>query len=64
MAKIIRKVSVTATLNALEIGETIELRFKEAKPNAIRTAISRHKTKKFNVTEAGLADSTRVTRLS
>lgn len=64
MAKIIRKVSVTATLNALEVGETIELKFKEAKPNAIRTAISRHKSNKYNVTEAGLADSTKITRLS
>jgi len=64
MIKIIRKVSITATLNGMQIGDTIELKFKEAKPGAIRTTISRHKTMTFKVTEAGLVDSTKITRLS
>jgi hypothetical protein len=59
----LKKVDVKGTLDLLEIGQEVYILFKDAKPSTLRTTSSRLKGKKFDVSELGLMDRTRVVRI-
>jgi hypothetical protein len=58
----VKKVDVKGTLDLLEIGQEVYILFKDAKPSTLRTTSTRMKGKKFDVSELGLMDRTRVIR--
>jgi len=60
----IKKVSIKDTLAQLEIGDTIFIKFTDTSPNSIRTSSRKLLPKKFQVTEKGQVDKTKITRLS
>lgn len=63
-AKLIRKVSATATLLAMEKGETVILKTASVKASSIRWAVLRLNEKgyKYEQTERGLINGVKVTR--
>jgi len=58
-----KKVSIKDTLGQLEIGETVFIRFTDTSPNSIRTTARKLLPKKFQVTERGQVDKTKITRI-
>ena len=58
----VKKVDVKGTLDLLDIGQEVYILFKDAKPSTLRTTSARLKGKKFDVSELGLMDRTRVIR--
>lgn len=65
-AKLVKKASAQLTLLQIPIGESREIERKDIKYSSIRTAIRKLKEKGHNfiASEAGLVDSTLVTRIS
>ena len=59
----VKKVDVKGTLELLEVGQEVYILFKDAKPSTLRTTSMRLKDKKFEVSELGLMDRTRVIRI-
>lgn len=61
----VKKIDLTRTLDLLNVGESISIKNKQAKPNTIRTTVGRFakKGKIFTVTEAGQVDKTLVIRI-
>jgi hypothetical protein len=53
---------VKATLDLLEVGQEEYILFRDAKPATLRTTSSRLIGKKFDVSELGLIDRTRIVR--
>ena len=58
-----QRVSVRRTLEQLEIGEVVYIPFNDTTPNSIRTQSRRLLPKRFQVTERGQVDKTKITRL-
>lgn len=64
--KPVTKISIPATLLAIEVGETVMIPAKTIKASSIRAASSRleqAKKARFIITEQGFVDETQVTRL-
>lgn len=59
-----KKVSIKGTLDQLEVGETIFIRFTDTSPNSIRTSSRKLLPKRFQVTEKGQVDKTKITRMA
>jgi hypothetical protein len=61
--KPVKKVCITDTLKLMGIGDTIQLLFRDAKPNSIRQVAKKLSPKKFEISEAGQVDRTIITRI-
>jgi hypothetical protein len=61
--KPVRIISVKGTLNLLDVDQETFILFSDAKPSTIRTTADRLKGKKFIISEAGLIDRTKITRI-
>ena len=60
--KPVKVVSVAATLDILEVGQSTKILFTDAKPTTIASQACRFKSKSFTVTVKGQNSSTLVTR--
>lgn len=61
--KIVRKVCVKDTLDTMNVGDELLLKFREVRPNAVRTASKYLLPRKFIVSESGYGDNTYVKRI-
>jgi hypothetical protein len=59
----VKKVDVKGTLDLLDVGQEVYILFKDVKPSTLRTTSARMVGKKFDVSELGLMDRTRVIRM-
>lgn len=62
--RMVQRVDLTGTLNAMEIGENLKIKNNQAKVNTIRVTVTRLKStkKEFVVSEKGLVGETLVIR--
>lgn len=58
----VQRMDVKATLDLLEVGQEEYILFRDAKPATLRTTSARLIGKKFDVSELGLIDRTRIIR--
>ena len=58
------KVSVSETINGLNVKDEVFILFKDAKPTSIRVTASRIKGKRFLITERGFTDRTFIKRMA
>jgi hypothetical protein len=59
----VTKVDVIGTLEILEVGQEEYILFRDVKPSTLRTTSARMVGKKFDISELGLMDRTRVLRI-
>lgn len=58
------KVSVSETIDSLNVKDEVFILFKDAKPTSIRVTASRIKGKRFLITERGFKDRTFIKRMA